>query len=124
MKKETLVKLVTIAIDNMLPITYSHGCDKVSVNFDTAVKYGLAASVSNCIKYVDMQSLGYKEDLIISYTDYDDAINIWTTFHNKEHNAVLGYAYKLCVRLKGRTQIEIACELCSALGMARQMCKY
>lgn len=123
MKKETMEKIVNTAVETMCSGLTRH-IDRINVNFDTAKSMGLAGSLSNIIVYQDCRFSGYKEDIIITYTDYDNSLNLYVTMHNAADRVVLGYRYCFCVRMNGKNQIEIACELCQALAMLKQDIKY
>lgn len=122
MNTNTLKKMVLTAMETMLSgLTRTDVC-KVKVEFD-GNDYGYARSIDNVIAYQDLRKWGYKEEIICAYADYSNSIDIYTTKHN-DNGLCLGYAYKFCIRMNKKTQIEIACELCQALAMAQRDCKY
>ncbi len=117
MKKDLMKKIVDTVCDTMF--TSTHDVEKVCVDFERASKCGLAASISNCFKYVEMRRSGDSEDIVISYSEYANAINIYTTSH---HDGICkGYSYKYCVSTEKKNQIEVTAELCMVLHMAITM---
>ena len=116
-----MAKIVNTVCETMF--TRFHGVSKVGIDFETAHKNGLASSISDCFNYVELIENGYKEDIIISYTEYDNGINVWTTLHNKE-NKMKGYSYKFCIKCEKKNQIEVTAELMLSLYAALNMCKY
>ncbi len=121
MKKDLITKIVNTVCYTMF--TYSESVDSVSVDNTIATKYALASQVSNCFRYVDLAKIGYKEDIIIAYTEYDNAVNIWVTQHS-EDNKCIGYKYGSCVYTDKKNQIEVTAELMQALYMTLNNCKY
>lgn len=123
MKIELMGKIVDTVSATMF--TAYHSCAKVAVDFDIAVKNGLASSVSEVFKYVELTADSrYKDDLIISYTAYDNSINLWKTVHSVLNNNVLGYKYITCIRTDRKNQIEVTAELMQCIYMALNDCKY
>lgn len=122
MKKDLIKKIVDTAASTTF--WKIHNCAKVAVDFDIAVKYGLSASVSNVFTYIELRETGYKEDLIISFTEYDNAINLWRTVHSKTDGKTLGYKYITYVTTGKKNQIEVTAELMNCIFMARNECKY
>lgn len=114
MKKDLMKKIVDTVCNTMF--ISSHNVEKVYVDLEHASKCGLAASISDCFKYVETTRSGHSEDIVISYTEYDNAINIYTTVHRD--GICKGYSYKYCVRTEKKNQIEVTAELCMALIMA------
>ena len=117
MKKETLTKIVETVVDTMF--TNHHRLGKISVVSDCIA---IVKSIDNCYSYVNLVDSGYKEDIILSHTDYDNAINIWIT--SSKDGKVRGYSYNLSVRTEKKNQIEITAELMQALYMTMIRCKY
>lgn len=122
MKQELITKIVDTVSATMF-YKY-HKCGKVAVDFDIAIKHGLAASVSNVFNYVELMETGYKEDLIISFTAYDNAVNLWRTVHSNITGKVNGYKYITCVTTNKKNQIEVTAELMQCIYMALNECKY
>lgn len=122
MKRETLEKIVVSALYNM-SFGMTERVDKVNVPFEIAFENGLISQLSNIIRYQDCRFSGFKEDVIITYTESDNAINIFTTKHDSEDKAI-GYIYKSCVLLTGKNQIDVSCELCLRLAQCNHDLKY
>ena len=120
MKKDLIKKVVDTVCNTMFISAY--GVEKVCVDSDRATKCGLAWSISKCFKYVELMRTGHKEDIVIAHTDYDNAVNIWTTVH--ENGKCIGYRYVTCVYTEKRNQIEVTAELCMNLGITEQTLKY
>lgn len=123
MKIELMQKIVDTVSSTMF--TEYHSCAKVAVDFDIAVKNGLAASVSEVFKYVELsKDSRYKDDLIISFTAYDNSINLWKTVRSVLNNNILGYRYITCIGTDRKNRIEVTAELMQCIYMALNECKY
>ena len=116
----TIKKIVNTVCDTMF--TYFHGVCEVRVDFDRAHKLGLAASISNCLEYIETKRTGAKNDILISFSDYDNAINIYTTSFD-DNGKCKGYRYLTCIHTDKKNQIEITAELCMQLQFAHNTVK-
>ena len=114
MKKETLTKIVETVVNTMF--TNHHKISKISVETNCTT---LAKSIDNCYSYIDLVDSGYKEDIILSHTDYNNAINIWIT--SRKDGKVRGYSYRLSIKTENKNQIEITAELTQTLYMTTQI---
>lgn len=117
MKKDLMKKIVDTVCNTMF--ISSHDVEKICVDLDRPFKCGLTTSISNCLKYVEMRRFGDSEDIVISYSEYANAIIIYTTSHRD--GLCKGYSYEYCVTTEKKNQIEVTAELCKVLHMAITM---
>lgn len=120
MKKETIEKIVitvlchtTGQIEHIDSVYTSNYCSQG------------VRKVDNVIAYLNLRHYAYcKEDIIISWTDYDKSINIWITIHDDD-NGVIGYQYLYSVTTENKNQLDITCELMqTVIYTIENKCRY